>query len=71
MHRLAGRATLPHAGCNAGGKPHRFAVTLPSMETASMLRERVETSALLLAAFARVATAQACAASKAKKQPLI
>jgi hypothetical protein len=41
------------------------------METASILRDRLETSALLLAVFARVAAAQACAASKAKKQPLI
>jgi len=36
-----------------------------------MLRERLETSVLLLAVFVRVTAAQACAASKAKKQPLI
>ncbi|MPW20986.1 hypothetical protein GCT13_29980 [Paraburkholderia sp. CNPSo 3157] len=71
MYRFARRAALGHAGCNGGSKPRRFAVKLPSMETASMLRDHLETSALLPAAFARVAAAQACAASKAKKQPLI
>jgi hypothetical protein len=47
-----------------GGK-RSFAVTLPDMETGSMLRQRVEMGAPWRAAPARAVV------SKAKKQPLI